>query len=157
MLYELNAHDIERAALVAARMSMNAIRKNFRETGMPIDDMTRFEQHLRGAKGELAVAYYTGLEWTAETEDWTHDVGHLEVRSREWDDWMSLRITYRDLEKHAPSQQFVLCRVDGRHVEILGWQTMANIHRLGNQHKWGAGLCWTLKADRLYPPDLLHG
>jgi hypothetical protein len=155
MMIELDVHDIERAALVAARMAMNAIRKGYKDVGDPTDDLTRFEQHFRGAKAELAVSNYTGLEWTAEFEDWTHDVGHLEVRSREWDDRQYLRINQKDLTKHTPAQQFVLCRVDGQYVEIIGWQTMATVQRRGRQHRWGGGLCWILEIDELYPPELL--
>lgn len=154
MLIELDHIQIERATYAGARVTMKAIRGGYKDTGTKTDDMTRFEQHFRAAKAEIAVSLFTGLPWLSEENDWTHDVGELEVRSIEWDARPALRASWKD-ERHDPSQQFVLARVDGRWVEILGWSTLAKIRREGTTKQWGQGLHWYLDHAQLYKPETL--
>lgn len=155
MLIELNHHDMERTVLAAARVAMKAARLNLKDTGPETDDRTRFEQHWRGAKAELAVSIHTDLYWHAEEEDWTHDVGQLEVRSVEWDSRPELRCNWKDQRRHDPAQKFVLARVDGRFVELLGWSTLGLVIARGQRREWGSGSCWYMKADQLHPIDTL--
>jgi len=154
MLITLDPIEVERATLNAVRLTCRAIRKGYKDTGTPTDDMTRFEQHFRAAKAELAVAQFTGLEWLAEHYDWAHDVGHLEVRSIEWDSTIQLRASWKD-ERHGPSQQFVLARVDGQYVEIIGWSTYAKIRSLGKRKMWADKPHYYLDREYLFSPELL--
>ena len=155
MLIELDHHDIERTVLAAARVAMKAIRLKLKDTGPETTDQARFTQHWRGAKAELAVSIHTGLPWHAEEQDWTHDVGDLEVRSVDWYKRLELRCTWKDEHKHDPAQKFVLARVDGRFVELLGWSTLGLVVARGERREWGHGLCWYMNAAQLHPIDTL--
>jgi len=108
-------------------------RKRYENVASNYGTTRAYAKDFAGAAGEYAVHLYTGLPWVARDTDYEHDVGNLEVRTRQTHNG---RLCLHDLElarKNYPlGQKFILTRYIKRgEVELAGWSWKGMILRKG--------------------------
>lgn len=112
--------DMEWGASVGVRRQVEALRKNLKDSN-GLDPLEGgWTQHIEGACGELAVANFLGIAWSASVNNFDgDDVGPFQVRTRS-------RHNYDLLIRHPKDRdekQFILVTGLAPHFLIRGWIT----------------------------------
>lgn len=138
---KLTQQEDDRAVAEAIRRMSEIIDRNaherFMKAGLSLEKKLEFQ--IRGCRGEIAVARFLDLPWTAAEPDGQHrkDVGdRIEVRTS--DIRGNLIVKHLEQDKHHPSVPYVLAWSRGtRIIQLMGWMTIGDVLERGEAYEQG--------------------